>query len=171
MRALDPFFFQGGDPQSDVFMWFSFLDTPSNNSRREDPDTFECQIMIGWPYRKGFLGRDEPLDAPSENSEKLALMKRIAQGWAEPFQECVMEIPEDTSVQSVKLEDFIPRLNMWDNMHGRVTMAGDAAHAMTMCMSFRFFCFVLFYFIFFSSSFFLFSSFPLFLFLSPRSTL
>ena len=157
MRALDPFFFQGGDPQSDVFMWFSFLDTPSNNSRRENPDTFECQIMIGWPYRKGFLGRDEPLDAPSGNSEKLALMKRIAQGWAEPFQECVMEIPEETSVQSVKLEDFVPRLGMWDNMHGRVTIAGDAAHAMTMCMSFMssvlfyfvLFCFILFYFVLF----------------------
>ena len=148
MRALDPFFFQGGDPQSDVFMWFSFLDTPSNNSRRENPDTFECQIMIGWPYRKGFLGRDEPLDAPSENSEKLVLMKRIAQGWAEPFQECVMEIPEDTSVQSIKLEDFVPRRGMWDNMHGRVTIVGDAAHAMTMCMSFHVFYIVVFFFLF-----------------------
>ena len=173
MRDLDPFFFQGGDPQSDVFMWFSFLDTPSNNSRRENPDTFECQIMIGWPYRKGFLGRDEPLDAPPGNSEKLALMKRIAQGWAEPFQECVMEIPEDTSVQSIKLEDFVPRRGMWDNMHGRVTIVGDAAHAMTMCMSFSclLFCFVFFFLLFccflFSFFFFLFFSFVL----SPRSTL
>ena len=149
MRALDPFFFQGGDPQSDVFMWFSFLDTPSNNSRIENPDTFECQIMIGWPYRKGFLGRDEPLDAPAGNGEKLALMKRIARGWAEPFQECVLEIPEETSVQSVKLEDFVPRRGMWDNMHGRVTIAGDAAHAMTMCMSF-FMSFHVFCLLFFS---------------------
>ena len=166
MRALDPFFFQGGDPQSDVFMWFSFLDTPSNNSRREDPDTFECQIMIGWPYRKGFLGRDEPLDAPAENGEKLALMKRIAQGWAEPFQGCVMKIPEETSIQSIKLEDFVPRRGMWDNLQGRVTLAGDAAHAMTMCMSFLYLFFFLFLFhfvgLFFS---FLFSLFP---FLSPR---
>ena len=144
MRALDPFFFQGGDPQSDVFMWFSFLDTPSNNSRWENPETFECQIMIGWPYRKGFLGRDEPLDAPAGNSEKLALMKRIVQGWAEPFQECVMEIPEDTKVQSIKLEDFVPRQGMLDsNMNGRVTILGDAAHAMTMCMYFLC-CFYLF---------------------------
>ena len=148
MRALDPFFFQGGDPQSDVFMWFSFLDTPSNNSRRENRDTFECQIMIGWPYRKGFLGKDEPLDAPAGNGEKLALMKRIAQGWAEPFRECVMEIPEETNVQSIKIEDFVPRRGMWDNMHGRVTVIGDAAHAMTMCMSF-FFSFLFFSVVFF----------------------
>ncbi|KAM0805877.1 hypothetical protein BDR22DRAFT_189473 [Usnea florida] len=51
MRSLDPFFLQGGDPQTDAYFWFSFLDTPSNNPRSEDPDTFECQIMIGWPYR------------------------------------------------------------------------------------------------------------------------
>ena len=134
MRALDPFFFQGGDPQSDAYMWFSFLDTPSNNPRSEDPDTFECQVMVGWPYRKGFLGREEPLDVPPDGTERLALMREIADGWAEPFRECVMEIPEGTMVQAIRLEDFVPRRGMWDNMHGRVTMVGDAAHAMTMCM-------------------------------------
>lgn len=137
MRALDPLFFQGGDPQSDVFMWFFFLDTPSNNSRKENPDTFECQIMVGWPYRNGFLGIERPSDMPPDAKERLALMKRIADGWAEPFRECVMQIPEGTAVQAVRLEDFVPRHNMWDNMHGRVMMVGDAAHAMTMCR----FCF------------------------------
>lgn len=133
MRALDPFFFQGGDSQSDAFIWFSFLDTASNNSRSEDPDTFECQIMVGWPYRIGFLGGDEPLDMPSEDNGRLALMKTIAEGWAEPFRECVMRIPDGTVVQAIKLKDFVPRQGMWDNMQGRVTVAGDAAHAMTMC--------------------------------------
>ena len=90
--------------------------------------------MIGWPYRKGFLERDEPLDVPPESSEKLVIMKKIAEGWAEPFRECVMKIPEGTTVQNIRLEDFVPRRGMWDNMHGRVTMVGDAAHAMTMCM-------------------------------------
>ena len=140
MRDLDPFFFQGGDPQSDAYMWFSFLDTPSHNSRGENPDSFECQIMIGWPYRKGFLGRDEVLDVPKGSNERLALMKRIVEGWAEPFRGCVMGIPEATTVQDVRLEDFVPRLGMWDNLHGRVTIVGDAAHAMTMCMkNFNFF--------------------------------
>lgn len=133
MRALDPFFFQSGDPQSDVFMWFSFLDTPSNNSRSENPDTFECQFMVGWPYRNGFMGVEEPLDVPPEG-ERLALMKRIAESWAEPFRECLMKIPDGTVVQAIRLEDFVPRHGMWDNMQGRVTTVGDAAHAMTMCM-------------------------------------
>ena len=134
MRALDPLFFQGGDPQSNAFMWFSFLDTPSNNSRDDDPDTYTCQIMISWPYRDGFLGRHEPVDVPPGRIERLGLMRKIAKDWAEPFRECVMEIPEGTPVQAIKLEDFVPREGMWDNKNGRVTMVGDAAHAMTMCM-------------------------------------
>ena len=133
MRALDPFFLQGGDPQTDAYFWFSFLDTPSNNSRSEDPDTFECQIMIGWPHRTGFMGRDEPLDVPQDGKERLALMKSLAGNWAEPFRECVCGIPEGTVVQAVRLEDFVPKHGMWENMDGRVTMIGDAAHTMTMC--------------------------------------
>ena len=131
--ALDPFFFQGGDPQSDAYTWFSFLNTPSSALRGAETDTYECQIMIGWPYRKGFLGQEEPLDVPMEGSERLLLMKRIAEGWAEPFRECVMAIPDGTTVQAIKLEDFVPRRGMWDNRGGKMTVVGDAAHAMTMC--------------------------------------
>lgn len=112
MRALDPFFFQGGDPQSDAYMWFPFVDTPSNNSRSENPDTFDCRVMIGWSYWKGFLGREEPFDVSPERSERLALMKRIAEGWADPFRECVMEIPADTAVQVIRLEDLVPRVGI-----------------------------------------------------------
>ena len=73
---------------------------------------------------------------PPERSERLALEKRTAEGWADPFRECGMEIQADTAVQAIRLEDFVPRVGMWDNMHGRVAMVGDAAHAMTMCMFF-----------------------------------
>ena len=55
MRALDPFFFQGGDPQSDAYMWFPFVDTPPNNSRSENPDTFERRVMIGLVLLEGLL--------------------------------------------------------------------------------------------------------------------
>lgn len=133
MRALDPFFFQGGDPESDTFMWFSFLDTPSNNPRRDNPDTYECQILVSWPYREGFRDGNEELDVPSTGQERVAIMKELAKGWAEPFQECVMAIPEGTQPQTIKLEDFVPKKEMWNNMQGRCTMVGDAAHAMTMC--------------------------------------
>ncbi|KAL8779029.1 MAG: hypothetical protein Q9213_007144 [Squamulea squamosa] len=131
MRALDPFFFQGGDPDTDAFMWFSFLDTPANNTRA-DPDTYECQILLSWPYRQGFRGRTEPLDVPTANHERVSLMKELVDGWANPFYDCVMNIPADAEIKAIALEDFVPRKGLWDNNDGRVTLMGDAAHAMTM---------------------------------------
>lgn len=136
MRALDPFFFQGGDPDTDAFMWFSFLDTPANNTR-DDPDTYECQILVSWPWRAGFKGLDMPLDTPEKDEERVKLMQELAEGWTEPFRECVMNIPADAAVKAIALEDFVPKPGLWDNRDGRVTLMGDAAHAMTMCMSFQ----------------------------------
>lgn len=133
MRALDPFFFQGGDPETDAFMWFSFLDTPANNTR-DDRDTYECQILISWPYRAGFRGLDVPLDVPVANEDRVELMKELVDGWTNPFHECVMNIPSDAEIKAIALEDFVPRPGLWDNYDGRVTLMGDAAHAMTMCM-------------------------------------
>lgn len=59
-------FFQGGVPQSDAYVWFSFLDTPSNSLRNDDHDTVECEFMVGWPCMKGFMAIEEPLDVPRE---------------------------------------------------------------------------------------------------------
>ena len=131
--AVDPFFFQGGDPESDTFLFFSFLDTPSNNTRTDDSNTYECQILISWPYREGYRGLDQPLEVPSTNQERIRLMKTLAGGWNEPFRTCVMNIPEDTIAKAIAIEDFVPKKGMWNNLEGRVTMIGDAAHAMTMC--------------------------------------
>lgn len=135
MRALDPFFFQGGDPESDTFLWFSFLDTPSNNTRKGNSDTYECQILVSWPYREGFRGMEEPLEIPPTHKERITLMKTLAAWWIEPFRDCVMNIPDDTEAKAIALEDFVSKEGMWDNQEGRVTMVGDAAHAMTMCES------------------------------------
>ena len=117
-------------------MYYSFLDTPSNNTRPVgQKDTYECQIILSYPFRKGFKGSEEPTEVPAEGPKKVALMKILAEGWAQPFRECVMSIPEETEVKTIRLEDWVPRKNMWDNLQGRVTLVGDAAHAMTMCKS------------------------------------
>ena len=133
LRALDPFFFQGGDPQTNTFLYFSFLDTPSNNKREDNPDSYECQIIMSWPYKAEYIGRKEPLDVPKTGRERVALMKDIAKGWAEPFQELVMSIPKDTDAKAIAPEEFVPKERLWDNMKGRVTLVGDAAHTMPMC--------------------------------------
>ncbi|KAI9670081.1 MAG: hypothetical protein M1829_004808 [Trizodia sp. TS-e1964] len=130
MRALDPFFLQAGDPKTDSFLYFSFLDTPTN--RRHPRDTFLCQILTSWPYRPGFLSSPEPIEVPDTNSARLALMKRISAEWVEPFHSIIADIPSDTEAKSINLEDWQPHAGAWDNHHGRVTLLGDAAHAMTM---------------------------------------
>ncbi|KAI9776702.1 MAG: hypothetical protein M1839_009429 [Geoglossum umbratile] len=130
MRALDPFFLQAADPKTDVFFWFSFLDTPDSNPR--GTNTYTCQILTSYPFRPGFLGNPEPLEVPSCSADRLRLMKSFAAGWVEPIRSSVLEIPDGTEVKSISLEDWIPDRSSWDNKDGKVTLVGDAAHAMTM---------------------------------------
>ena len=132
-RALDPFFFQGGDPQSDTFLWFSFLDTPTKAEREKDEGQWECQLAISYPYRPGFWGMNQPMEVPETKEERVMLMKEFAKGWAEPFRSLVMGIPSETEVKDLPIADFLPKVGMWDNADGRVTVVGDAAHAMTIC--------------------------------------
>lgn len=89
--------------------------------------------MISWPYHPGFLGEPVPIEIPSTASERLALMKRIAHGWAEPFRSIVQEMPEETEPKQIRLEDWPPDQRALDNRAGKVTLVGDAAHAMVMC--------------------------------------
>ena len=85
--------------------------------------------------KEGFLGREGVTDTPPTQEERLELMKEIAQGWCEPFRSFVIDVPEETEVKVVRLEDWVPGTDgrVWDNRNGRVTLVGDAAHAMTMC--------------------------------------
>ena len=136
VRKLDPFFYQSGDPQTDVFHYFSFLDTPSSNDRA-DKDSYDCQILVSWPYRPGFRGHSMPLDVPAGSVERVLLMKDLANGWSEPFRDIFQAIPEETEAKTVSLEDWNPSQVNWSDMStetgGKVVLVGDAAHAMVMC--------------------------------------
>ncbi len=44
----------------------------------------------------------------------------------------VLDIPEDTEVKPVALTDWVPPQGLRGS--GRVTLLGDALHAMVMCM-------------------------------------
>lgn len=137
-RRLDPFFYQAGDPETDAFHWFSFLDSPSNNQREgEMAKGQDCQILLSWPYREGFLGEKKPIEVPAANDERVALMKRIGKGWTSPFGDLVGAIPLEAEAKSIKLEDWVPPSGndgQWEGVPGseKVVLVGDAAHAMTM---------------------------------------
>jgi len=77
------------------------------------------------------LDEEQPIEVPKGDRERVALMKRIAAGWAEPFRESVLSIPWDAEVKTIQLEDWVPRRGLWDGK-GKATLVGDAALAMTM---------------------------------------
>jgi hypothetical protein len=111
-------------------MFFAVQDTPNHNDR-EDQNTYACQLIVSWPYRAGYLGREDPIEVPSSQEGRLSLMKEIAKSWASPFRDAVYAVPGDTHIQAVNLESWKPVSGAWDNLNGRATLIGDAAH--TVC--------------------------------------
>jgi 2-polyprenyl-6-methoxyphenol hydroxylase-like FAD-dependent oxidoreductase len=57
----------------------------------------------------------------------------LARSFEAGLRKVVEGIPEDSTVLEIKLQDW-PTLK-WPTHHGRVTLVGDPAHAMTMCKS------------------------------------
>ena len=134
IRALDPFFFQATDPATNVFMYFSFLNVPAQDSPDE---SIVCQVLTSWPYNAEFLGKGKVTETPEGNVDRIRLMKEISKGWTEPFKSIVGDIPEEgVEAKEIRLEDWPPEIGSWDNLGGRITLVGDAAHAMTMCECF-----------------------------------
>jgi 2-polyprenyl-6-methoxyphenol hydroxylase-like FAD-dependent oxidoreductase len=142
LREMDPLLFQGCHPETGDYFWFSMLDTPSRSQHtaaaseidakleeKEDEDRrYKVQLGLSWPVRS-------PNDEVARtDAERLANMKRRAATFVPFLRDVFQNIPEGTPVVEVKLADWTPQ--SWDNRNGAVTLVGDAAHAMTMCMSF-----------------------------------
>lgn len=128
LRNMDPLLFQGCHPPTGTFFWFSMLETPElNGSSGTENEYYRAQICMSWPYHEL---NDEVC---STDKERLDNMKNRASGFAPFLRRAVEQIPDDTSVMEIKLADWecLP----WDNKGGLMTLAGDAAHAMTMCKS------------------------------------
>ncbi|KAL2869476.1 FAD-dependent oxidoreductase [Aspergillus lucknowensis] len=134
LRAMDPLLFQGCHPETGIFLWFSMLDTPEREHEHlhERPSKeskskarpYRAQLGLSWSVRS-------PSDeVPPTDAERLSNMKRRAAGFAPFLYETIQRIPEGTPVVEVKLADW--ECEPWDNREGTVTLAGDAAHAMTM---------------------------------------
>ncbi|PWY81542.1 FAD/NAD(P)-binding domain-containing protein [Aspergillus sclerotioniger CBS 115572] len=126
LRSMDPLLFQGCHPSTGVFFWFSLLETPQGNGTQGRPhEHFRAQICMSWPVNS------EADEVAATDAERLENMKRRSVGFV-PFLRSVVEgIPPATPVLEIQLADW--ECLDWDNRDGRVTLAGDAAHAMTMC--------------------------------------
>lgn len=125
LRALDPLLFQGTHPDTNNFMWYSMLDTPEVNGSSGDSAYYSAQLCMSWSIK---CADDE---VPSSNLERVKRMKSMASVFEDRLKTVIQRIPDETEILEVKLSDW-PCLE-WPNFGGKVTLIGDAAHAMTMC--------------------------------------
>ncbi|PYH89997.1 FAD/NAD(P)-binding domain-containing protein [Aspergillus ellipticus CBS 707.79] len=122
-EKIDPFIFQGSHPETDVFFFFSLLDTP-NNFEESSKDKYLCQIIISWADAKN-------IPVPSDNAERIALMKSLTENWVQPFKGLVHNLPESTEARSIRIADWMFQ-PVQSPAHPRVVLMGDSAHTMTM---------------------------------------
>ncbi|KAI1338671.1 FAD/NAD(P)-binding domain-containing protein [Xylariaceae sp. FL0016] len=124
LRDIDPLLFQGSHPETGVFMWFSLLSTPEvNGSIGTSEPYYQGQVNLSW------LVKDSDDEVPATSVQRLSKMKNMTTGFHDVLRKTVEEIPEGTEVLEIRLADWPTQA--WQS-GGRVTLLGDAAHAMTM---------------------------------------
>lgn len=120
LRNIDPLLFQGCHPDTNVFLWVSTLDTPvTNGTAGSGKEHYKMQLILSWPADERAVPETDTLRAEE--------MKRRARE-IHPLLRCAVD--RVSSAQEIAIQDW-PCLP-WDNRDGRVTLTGDAAHAMTM---------------------------------------
>jgi 2-polyprenyl-6-methoxyphenol hydroxylase-like FAD-dependent oxidoreductase len=124
LRAIDPLLFLGCHPETGAFLWFSMLSTPEVNGSEGEEQYYEGQINVSWLYR----GPED--EVPTTDSERLAKMRHLGTGMHPVLMTLFEDIPDDSEVTEIKLADW--PCYEWPNLAGKITLIGDAAHAMTM---------------------------------------
>ncbi|KND92092.1 Tetracycline resistance protein from transposon [Tolypocladium ophioglossoides CBS 100239] len=126
LREIDPLLFQGCHPETGNFLWVSMLETPeTNKSAGTANEHYRIQVIVSW------LVKDASTDeVPPTDVARVAGMKRRAAEFHPLLRNVVDSIPPSSAVMEIALQDW--PCQPWDNRGGRVTLVGDAAHAMTM---------------------------------------
>lgn len=115
------FLFHSTEPKNNTFIWYGAQTIYTEVDGRDSLDAF---VAISWMND----GDDERL--PTDHQGRVKLMKEKAQVFAEPIRSIIADIP-DGHEQTARIHVADYPCRPWRN--GRVvTLAGDAAHAMTM---------------------------------------
>jgi 2-polyprenyl-6-methoxyphenol hydroxylase-like FAD-dependent oxidoreductase len=110
-------------PTTDTLFMISILDMPNRN----DPQTWVWQIFFS------MMGEENQKEALRISSqERLAMFKEEKEMWVEPWKSVMSWVREGTNIPADRCM-FWKEPVKWDSRHGRVTLAGDAAHAMPPC--------------------------------------
>jgi 2-polyprenyl-6-methoxyphenol hydroxylase-like FAD-dependent oxidoreductase len=129
---IDPHLFHGGDPVQNGYFMFAFLDMPRPGSEKARA---AVQLTLSWPFEEGYLGESEPSDPPKEHLDRIAWLRRLAKNWANPVHDLIENMPEDSMVRAINIEEWMPNDANRRRTDGRLTLVGDAAHLMTSCKS------------------------------------
>ncbi|KAF2172608.1 hypothetical protein M409DRAFT_49163 [Zasmidium cellare ATCC 36951] len=125
---IDPHLFHGGDPEQNGYWMYALLDMPP----RDQPNgPASVQLTISWPFERGYLGEKEGTDPPESFDEKRDLLKRISRNWASPVRDLLHNIPDDSVLRAVNIEEWLPSNERERKTDQRVAVVGDAAHLMT----------------------------------------
>ncbi|OJJ07696.1 hypothetical protein ASPVEDRAFT_373088 [Aspergillus versicolor CBS 583.65] len=112
---VDPLYFMGTHPETDTFVFWSLLDTPTAPGR-----LYRAQLYFSWMASDADEGLlSQPL---------LEVFKQKGRPFFPRMRDIVDSLPDDTVVTRVNLVDW-PSVE-WDNWNGTCTLIGDGAHCM-----------------------------------------
>ncbi|KAA8576527.1 hypothetical protein EYC84_006636 [Monilinia fructicola] len=112
----------GTNKELRIFSMISILDVVD----RKKPETWIFQLL--WSVFEEDPKHQEKV-ATMSNEEKLVFLQSNADLWADPWKSALKWVSKGTEIPAdacMLWKDPVP----WDNHQGRVTLAGDAAHAM-----------------------------------------
>lgn len=124
LRTFHPLYIAGINPEG----FFSFLGIHDAPDPR-DPECWTFFFYISWPSSL----KEQEDTAHWSNAQRLQQVKGFAQSFTDPFRSAFEWLSDDHPVWCMGLSDFDPgaEAHRWDSHGGRVTVAADAAHAMT----------------------------------------
>jgi 2-polyprenyl-6-methoxyphenol hydroxylase-like FAD-dependent oxidoreductase len=85
----------------------------------ERPETWAFQVGSSWRGKR---------DTSLSNEERMAKVKGAASQMSEPFRSANLWMPDDTIINIDSIGYWMPKA--FDNHQGRITLCGDAAHAL-----------------------------------------
>lgn len=124
LRQFHPLYLPGVHP-SGYFCFFGMQDVEDPRK----PETWTFFFYISW---KSSL-EEQAKTASWSNRQRLQQVKAMAEDFCDPWKSAFAWVKDNHQVWHMGLTDFDPGSDghRWNNHDGRITLAGDAAHAMT----------------------------------------
>jgi 2-polyprenyl-6-methoxyphenol hydroxylase-like FAD-dependent oxidoreductase len=123
LRSFHPLYLASPHPNG-LFAFFGLQDAPDVDL----PENWTFFFYISWP--SSLEQQDEEAKTFS-NSDRLKQVKDLAKVYTEPWKSAFEWLDDDKEGWYMGLTVWDPETVVWDNMQGRVTLVGDAAHPMT----------------------------------------